>query len=348
MKAMLERNTDEQTAETLPEPTVTSRNHSHSKDRGSWTRISATAGAAAWMLIAILARSRTVPVGQIELLFLFAPLVIVPLGLELGRTIAGQQCLIEVAKRLQPVGAALAVLAFLLPLGEKAALAASGWMVVCLLIAASSIVNLLRGSGEGQTRTVAIVLSLARIDLVVGGAWLVASRWGMKPMGIQEPIGLLTAVHFHFAGFATSTIAAASLKSGRTRQRWFQVLALAIAALPYIVATGFVISPLLKMIAAVLFSLSMAALAVTLRSDGTRAQERTARVLLQIAAGAIFAGMMLSGAYAMADFVGSDSLTIPQMARTHGILNAVGFCLCGLLGWLIESEPSGKIERDSE
>jgi hypothetical protein len=29
-------------------------------------------------------------------------------------------------------------------------------------------------------------------------------------------------------------------------------------------------------------------------------------------------------------------LTIPQMARTHGVLNAVGFCLPGLLGWLVE------------
>jgi hypothetical protein len=46
--------------------------------------------------------------------------------------------------------------------------------------------------------------------------------------------------------------------------------------------------------------------------------------------------MVLSGAYAIADYLGSDVLIIPQMARTHGILNAVGFCLCGLLGWLVE------------
>lgn len=50
--------------------------------------------------------------------------------------------------------------------------------------------------------------------------------------------------------------------------------------------------------------------------------------------------MMLSGAYAIADYLGSDALTIPQMARTHGILNAVGFCLAGLLGWLVEAAAS--------
>jgi hypothetical protein len=46
--------------------------------------------------------------------------------------------------------------------------------------------------------------------------------------------------------------------------------------------------------------------------------------------------MVLSASYAVADYAGSEVLTIPQMARTHGILNAVGFCLAGLLGWLVE------------
>jgi hypothetical protein len=100
---------------------------------------------------------------------------------------------------------------------------------------------------------------------------------------------------------------------------------------------GFVISPVLKMGAAVLFSASVAGLAIAVRACGRKAEEPTARILLQVAAGAILAGMVLSGAYAIADYAGSDVLTIPQMARTHGILNAVGFCLMGLLGWLVET-----------
>jgi hypothetical protein len=47
--------------------------------------------------------------------------------------------------------------------------------------------------------------------------------------------------------------------------------------------------------------------------------------------------MVLAGAYVIADDAGSNALTIPQMARTHGILNAIGFCLPGLLGWLVET-----------
>jgi hypothetical protein len=50
----------------------------------AWTRVSATLGAAVWSLLAVLAAIQKAPLGVIELLFLFAPLVIVPLGMALG------------------------------------------------------------------------------------------------------------------------------------------------------------------------------------------------------------------------------------------------------------------------
>jgi YndJ-like protein len=115
--------------------------------------------------------------------------------------------------------------------------------------------------------------------------------------------------------------------------------------LPYVVAAGFVVSPVLKMSAAILFSASVAVLAIFLRARGMQAHEAAARVLLQVAAGAVFAGMIFSGIYAVTDFAGSSLLTIPEMARTHGIMNAMGFCLCGLLGWLVESDGSARHEN---
>jgi hypothetical protein len=318
--------------------------------RGVWAPVCATAGSAIWATIAVLARLRLAPIGAIELLFLFAPLVIVPLGMELGRTFApagifaGKSA--ELAQRLQPLAAILAVIALWLPPGKNAALLALGWLLVSLLMAASGIAILasaLRAYPDADAsagRATSLVLAIARIDLAIGGAWLVASRLGLRPAGIQEPIGLLTAVHFHFAGFATATIAAATLQFAARRSRhqyvWLKPVALLVAGLPIVVAAGFVISPLLKMIAAVLFSASVAALAIALRAGAQKAEAPAARILLQLAATFVFAGMVLSTAYAVADYLGSDALPIPQMARTHGILNAIGFCLLGLLGWLIE------------
>jgi hypothetical protein len=133
--------------------------------------------------------------------------------------------------------------------------------------------------------------------------------------------------------FAAATLAFAER---RARQRWLKTLVLMVAGLPFLVAAGFVISPALKMGAAVLFAASIAVFAVFLRMVGRRTGKGMPRVLLQIASGSVFAGMILAGTYAVADFLGVDGLTIPQMVRTHGILNAVGFCLPGLLGWLVE------------
>ena len=313
----------------------------------SWAQSSATAGAAMWAAIAVLARIGILQLGEIELLFLLAPLVMVPLGIELGRVIGRSSWWEETARRLQPLGAVLAVAAMCLAPERNSGLLALGWMVVCVFMAGGGLMRLVRAlwldAGKSD-RALLATLAIAQMDLAVGGAWLVASRLGMRPMGIQEPIGLLTAVHFHFAGFATATIAAAMLRFNEDRDGhgWLKPVALMVAGMPYVVAAGFVISPVLKMAAAVLFSVSVAALAIAVRSCGTRAESGTARVLLQVAAGAIFAGIVLSAGYAIADFVGSDALTIPQMARTHGILNALGFCLLGLLGWLVEGSPRGR------
>ncbi len=307
-----------------------------------WAPICAIAGAAVWGGMAVLARMGIARVDGIELLFLFAPLVIVPLGMELSGVIAETNALHELARRLQPLGAALAAVAIWLPPGRRAGLFAIGWFMVCGLMAASGMVGLVRGpwlDSDSRVRATRIVVDIARFDLVVGGAWLVASRWGMRPIGIQEPIGLLTAVHFHFAGFATTMIGAATVRfaeRGGAQHKWLRRLVLMVAVLPVVVAAGFVISPVVKLGAAVLFSASVAGLAIEVRAYGRKAHDATARIFLQVAAGAIFMGMVLSGAYAVADYLGSDALTIPEMARTHGILNAVGFCLAGLLGWLVE------------
>jgi hypothetical protein len=313
---------------------------------GSWAQRCAVLGAVIWAGVAVLARIGVAEIGAIELMFLFAPLVIVPLGMELGRVMGSDTPLTRFARRIQPLAAALTVAALWLPPGRPAGGLACAWMVVCLsmtLAALLDLSSLARSRPDRSTSSTMqrITVAVAQLDLTVGGAWLAASRLGLWPMGIQEPIGLLTAVHFHYAGFAIAMIAAAMLQFASQRQeyRWLRWLVAVVVGMPFVVAVGFVISPQLKLGAATLFSASVAGLAVVLRSSAKRLQSRTARVLFYVASTSVFAGMVLSTAYAVADFRESDVLPIPQMARTHGILNAIGFCLPGLLGWLVEFAP---------
>jgi hypothetical protein len=332
-----------------------------------WAAGWATAGAAAWAGLAALARMGIARIGVIEWMFLFAPLVIVPLGMEVGRPHGPGsgigRVLAAMAQTLQPLGAVLAVVAVCLPPGERAGMAAAGWMVVCGVMASAGAVEfghlILRSAvsmenltGEAPVATRAVVPPtilakvagcVARVDLAVGGAWLVASRLGWRPIGIQEPIGLLTAVHFHFAGFATAMIASSTLAFAEARiagrvnlLRWLRGIVVLVIAMPFVVAAGFVISPALKMVAAIVFSASVFGLAGSAWMCSAHVEDRTARRFLRAAAGAVLAGMVLSGTYAVSDFVKCDLLPIPRMASTHGVLNAVGFCLLGLLGWIVE------------
>ena len=313
----------------------------------SWSQLSAGLGAAAWAGVVVLARAGIAPLGSIELIFLFAPLVVVPLGMELLR-VDGAGRFDRIAQWVQPLCAALAIIALWLPPGRPAGILASGWMCLCSLLAVSpptSFLSFSRPLAAGRLRLRRLG-ALARIDLLVGGAWFLASRFSMHPFRTQEPMVLLTAVHFHFAGFATAVICAAMLRFAHQHglERWLKRLLPVVVGMPYVVAAGFVISPALKMGAGVVFSASVAALAIALRSIAKHTQSASARFFLEIAAVGVFAGMVLSSVYAIADFRGQYGLAIPQMAGTHGLLNAVGFCLPGLLGWLIEN--SGEAQRE--
>jgi hypothetical protein len=322
-----------------------------------WARSCATGGAAVWAALAVLAGAGKLRMGGIELLFLFAPLVVVPLGISLGRGLeflspsgsvrgnSGARAIDCFISCMQPVAAVSAVIALLLPPGRAAGLWACPWLFLGLLLGTSAVAGSISARAS---RRVPLswewALRIAKIDLLVGGVWFLISRLGIRPLRFAEPIGLLTAVHFHFAGFATAMIAAAAgqFAARRPARSRLRFLIPVVVGMPFVVALGFVTLPALKMAAALLFGLSLTGLAVWVRSLAKTLSHRTARVLLEVASASVFAAMVLAGAYAIADFLGSDRLTMPQMARTHGVLNGVGFCLPGLLAWLVEMEPAAE------
>ena len=51
--------------------------------------------------------------------------------------------------------------------------------------------------------------------LSVGAGWLVLSRAGLRPEGFSHEIVELTGVHFHYAGFAATLMAALTMRAVR-------------------------------------------------------------------------------------------------------------------------------------
>jgi YndJ-like protein len=307
-----------------------------------WTRVSATLGAVVWVLLTALAALGKAPLGVIELLLLFALLVITPLGLVLGRLVAPPelQSMDSAARTLQPLAAAMAISSFWSSPGWKAGALVTPWLIVCCLVALTGIASLVRGRCQPLA---ALAANIGRVDLAVAGGWLLLSRLGFHPLGVQEPIVLLTAVHFHYTGFATSLLAgamAAFLQRRDEESPIIPALVLLVLFAPFAVAAGFVFSSTLKGFAAVVLSVSVAGLALAQLWLAKSLRTGTARAFLRVSATAVIGGMGLAVVYAIGDLFGRNWLLIPRMASTHGVLNGLGFVLLGLLGWLVEWHSS--------
>lgn len=312
-----------------------------------WAGFRSFAGALLWALLAALAGARRAPLGVIELLLLFAPLVVVPAGLALAQIVspAGWPAVETTARAFQPLAAAGVMAAFWIGPGRISGMLSLPWTAMAGMVALSGV------AGLGPSKTVAAwVSNVARIDLGIAGVWLLLSRLGARPMGIQEPIVLLTAVHFHYAGFGAALIAAAGVRFAQPRSRLeprpWQIVGLAVALLPFAVALGFVLWPLAKAVAATLFAITVMVLAGMLWRASARFLRRTARVLMRVACLFVIAGMGLAAAYAAGDYLGRSWLTVPAMASTHGWINGLGCVMPGLLGWLAELDGRSRPGAD--
>ena len=306
-------------------------------------------GAGLWAAVAMLAGLRKAPLGVIELLLLFAVLVVVPLGLNLARLLKSAGALGgRFTSLLQPVAALAVVVSF----WQKPGLVAAGlclpWCVLGAFVAVAGAWSLYRQ----ERRSLAdLAIAVAGVDLAFASGWLAVSRAGLHPAGFQEPIVLLTAVHFHYSGFAMALIAGAALRMRDWRGVRIAILeptTWLVLFLPAALAAGFVFSPVLRMLAALGLAVTVPALAACLFWIGRFFHRLAARVYVRLGAVAAWVAMGLAGAYAVTDYAGRAFMTMPGMASTHGVLNGLGSVLCSMLAFSIEMETADESLESSD
>jgi hypothetical protein len=308
---------------------------------------SAACGFLVWGLIALGAMAGRISLDAIAALFLLSPLVLVPLGFEITRpptvesTPPGRW-----ARNLLPVGALLATLSFWPSAGPSAGLVASGWLLVCALAAIDGLWRFVRG---GYRSVDGVCSSASAVYLFVGSVWLILSRLGSTSFHYPERTVLLATVHFSFTGFVLPIVAGATANARRTAPGpaapalGFTLVVAAILVGPALLAAGNVRqSPALKLVGALLLVAASFGLASQVASVMRRRcmASRRARALVAISALSLVVGMLLVAVYAVGEATGRAWLTVPQMARLHGAINALGFALCGLLGWALETRGS--------
>ncbi len=264
-----------------------------------------------------------------EIILIVAMLVIVPLGLAaIARDRVGGLATPHLAtlRRVQPVAGLIASSSFFIERGVVAGLVTLPWLAFTTALAALGAIRLL---SRPMIRNNGIGIDAGLGFIVVGGGWLTLSRLGLNPMGFDDVIVRLTAVHFHYAGFALPIIAGAIAPRDRSNGWWLP--AATIVGVP-LTAIGITVGGGLEWVTATTMALIGMTVARRLFVVGRRQSDRVARRLLATAGAALSVGMALAITYAWFVRFGIDGLPIDRMARTHGSLNAFGFGLIGLIG----------------
>lgn len=278
-------------------------------------------GGAAWLVTAAVS---TVGIGELTLLdalTLFGTLVVVPVAVPLHPA-AGRP-----HARMAVFAGAPCAPALLLDQGVLAGLLVLPWLVAC----STAVAVVARSWLVGKRRVLDVVWVAAVVYLAVGAGWLVADRLDLEPAGFAAPFVQLTAIHFHFAGFASSLLAGCVVRwrSGRLPI----VAAALVVAAPPVVAAGFTFYGPLQVAGAALLTAGLWLLAwEVVRRVGPEVGG-LAGTLLVISAIATLAPMVLAVQWAIGNNYATPALSIPDMARWHGIMNAVGFTFLGVLGW---------------
>jgi hypothetical protein len=296
-------------------------------------RYSTFLGVAVWWVVCFLHPARFDDTWSIPMLLLFVPLVLFRLAFPLlvpPSPVRKRTAWFAVSYAQPPAAIFLAV-SFLLPRGEWAALLALPWLLFTLFLAGIGIDRAVRPRrAYGEWGSIA-----ATFLLPIGAAWAVLFQANIRPLEFSDTIVLLTATHFHYAGFVLP-IVAGQLVRYRPGMLTRSVLAGAIVGVP-LVAAGITVSQLGGPKA---IELAAVALIVVVAVLLARSQLRLARslpalpaILLSISALSLLFALGWSGLYAAGQAGLLPNVSIPFMVTWHGAVNALGFAFCGLLGW---------------
>jgi hypothetical protein len=159
-------------------------------------------------------------------------------------------------------------------------------------------------------------------------------------LAFSDEIVMLTAVHFHYAGFALPVLCGLAATKRPGPLAMTAVLGV-VTGVP-LTAVGITLSQLGIGVGVETVStwitagagLLTAVLYFRLFFDSR--SRLAVRALWGITAVTLTIGMILAASYGSRGIIQLDWLTIPWMRAVHGTANSLGFALSGLLGWWLQ------------
>jgi hypothetical protein len=304
-------------------------------------------GGAVWLVSAIWQVSDLRSFTWSSALLSFAALVLVPLVLDLAGEkdeVGIPRRLLDWSRLLHMPAAVLLTVGCLFEPGFVAAGLALPWVALTGFLALAGAVRIAQ---DGFAPLWRLCRDAGLVMIAVGGAWTLADRFALHPLGFGTEIVQLTAVHFHYAGLVLPVITACVL---REHPGW-RIGNLAgwgvLAGVP-LVAIGITSTQLgggtagEQLSALVLAPSAIIVAVLQLRLAFTGGRTRLVQALWVGAGMSLLFGMTLALLYAARGHaLPLPWLDIPWMRALHGTTNALGFAGCGALGWSLARRRSG-------
>ncbi|MET9268995.1 YndJ family protein [Kribbella sp. NPDC003557] len=238
-------------------------------------------------------------------------LIVVPLGLTLLPTRT-------TSTRWWFAFAVPGVIALWLPRGALSITLASVYFAGTLVLAGLAARHFLRHRTLSPRQ---VALYTALVTPAIAALALVAERASYELFGFNLTVLSLTVAHFHFAGFAAALMAYLAADG---------VAAVSVPLGTAIVLLGFFLGDLVELAGAVVLTAGMWLVGWNLWRRSRRA-DRTTAVLLIVSGSVLVLTMLLAVSWALGHVVNTPYLPLEWMVATHGVANAVGFGLCGVL-----------------
>ncbi|GAA1610421.1 MULTISPECIES: YndJ family protein [Kribbella] len=170
-----------------------------------------------------------------------------------------------------------------------------------------------------SARQVALYTALATPS--IAALALVAERSSYELFGFNLTVLSLTVAHFHFAGFTAALMAYLSADG---------LAAVSVPLGTVIVLLGFFLGDPVELAGAVVLTTGMWLVGWKLWKRSRRAERSTA-ILLVVSGSVLVVTMLLAVTWALGHVADTPYLPLQWMVATHGVANAVGFGLCGVL-----------------
>ena len=267
-----------------------------------------------------------------KLMLLFAFVVITPLALRLGAIPQARfPQVYRFAILFQPIAAICGGLSLALPEGKILALP---WLLETGLVALFGLTRFLSRRSHPLDE---LVLDAGLAYTALGGVWFVIWRYGLTPFDFGTTIIILTAIHFHYINLTAMVFAAMVGRTLTSHRKLYEPAAVGLIIAPQIVAAGITLSAVIvELVGAIIIAASLLTISLlTLTQILPTIERPIPRRLLGIASGIVILTMAFAVAYPLGRLSDLWGLTFADMLRWHGVLNAIVFGFCGLLGWNI-------------